>query len=95
MNHSKHYKEVYSKDKVEGPYGWIQWKGTDVCIDLHCKCGFHGHVDDEFFYYWECPKCGMLYAVGQNVRLLELDEKHSAYVKEERKTLIKSGDTTG
>ena len=27
--------EMY-KDK---PHGWIQWKGTGVCMDVHCKCG--------------------------------------------------------
>ena len=35
----------------DGPHGWIQWKGTDVCIDLHCECGSHGHVDGDFVYY--------------------------------------------
>lgn len=26
----------FSHDK---PHGWIQWKGTDVCVDIYCKCG--------------------------------------------------------
>lgn len=42
------------KDK---PHGWIQWKGTDVCMDIHCKCGFHGHVDAEFAYFVKCLEC--------------------------------------
>ncbi len=34
--------------------GWIQWKGTDVCIDLHCVCGNNGHVDGDFMYEVQC-----------------------------------------
>lgn len=61
----------------EGPHGWIQWKGTRPCIDLLCKCGFHGHVDgDYFFYFYRCPKCNTHYEVGSHVKLYEvpLDE---------------------
>lgn len=66
--------EVYVKKdpRPQGPHGWIQWKGTDICIDLHCKCGYHGHIDGEFFYYYECPSCKTRYAVGQHVILIEL-----------------------
>lgn len=41
-------------------HGWIQWKGTDVCMDVHCKCGEHSHLDAEFAYYIKCPKCGSI-----------------------------------
>ncbi len=54
------------------PHGWIQWKGTDVCMDVHCKCGEHTHIDAEFCYYIRCPKCGTAYGVGANVKLIEL-----------------------
>ncbi len=53
----------------EVPYGFIQWKGTDVCMDLHCVCGFHGHVDGDFFYFYKC-QCGRVYEVGVHVPLL-------------------------
>lgn len=26
------------------PNGWIQWKGTDVCMDVYCSCGYHSRV---------------------------------------------------
>ena len=60
--------------KYDGPYGWIQWKGTDVCIDLYCKCGHQGHYDGEFLYLYECPSCKQRYALGQNVKLIELPD---------------------
>lgn len=54
------------------PHGWIQWKGTSVCMDVHCTCGYSGHVDVEFFYYYECVGCKRRYAVGSTVKLTEV-----------------------
>lgn len=67
------YDQIYGRDNPEGDsHGWIQWKGTNVCMDVHCKCGAHSHVDAEFFYFFECQACGAKYAVGQNVKMIEL-----------------------
>lgn len=65
-------KRVRKLDEIDDPRGWIQWKGTDVCIDLHCVCGNHDHFDGEFFYYYECSACHRKYLVGENVKLHEL-----------------------
>jgi hypothetical protein len=65
-------------DMTGKPHGWIQWKGTDVCIDLHCVCGHHGHFDGDFFYYYQCPACGARYAVGMNVALIPMTEQQAA-----------------
>lgn len=68
------YDEIYGPDDADHkgkPHGWIQWKGTNVCIDLYCECGEHGHVDAEFFYHYKC-RCGKRYAVGCNVALIPL-----------------------
>jgi hypothetical protein len=51
------------------PHGWIQWKGTEACVDLHCSCGAHGHFDGYFMYRVKCAHCGQAYAVAQNVVL--------------------------
>jgi hypothetical protein len=48
----------------EGPYAFIQWKGTDVCMDFHCPCGHMGHVDDDFAYYVRCQGCGAVYEMN-------------------------------
>ena len=42
----------------EGPYAFLQWKGTDVCMDFHCDCGAHCHFDGDFAYNVRCPHCG-------------------------------------
>jgi len=68
-----YYKQVYERDNPPtATGGWIQWKGTDVCMDVHCVCGHHSHIDAAFFYNFECVACHRKYAVGQNVKLIEL-----------------------
>ena len=68
-----HYgRPSYVEDPPGGPYGWIQWKGTRVCMDIHCVCGTHGHIDAEFAYFVRCKDCNRVYSVGQNVLLYEL-----------------------
>lgn len=63
----EHFKALGLLDK---PHGWIQWKGTDVCMDLHCTCGVHGHIDAGFAYYVKCTGCGQVYLVSAHVALL-------------------------
>lgn len=78
------YDKVYGQDfSIDGiPHGWIQWKGTRPCVDLHCVCGYHGHMDaDFFFYYYECPKCHKKYALGQNIKLIELNKEQIKYLE--------------
>ena len=82
------YKEIYGQEAeiAEHPHGWIQWKGTEICIDLYCECGHHGHYDGEFFYNYECPACHKKYAVGQNVKLIPLTQDQIQHVGENFKT---------
>lgn len=62
------------KPEADGaPHGWIQWKGTDVCMDFHCKCGAHGHVDADFAYYVKCGKCGQVYEMSGHVEAMPID----------------------
>jgi len=80
MAYSEFYDRVYSRDNPKNdPYGWIQWKGTNVCMDIHCLCGYFGHVDQEFFYFYECPECHRKFAVGQNIKLIELDSEEVSH----------------
>lgn len=40
---------------------FVQWKGTEVCLDFHCACGYDGHLDAAFAYGLECNACGRVY----------------------------------
>lgn len=55
------------------PFGWIQWKGTDVCMDVHCACGAFLHIDASFAYYIRCPHCDQLYRCGEFVQLVPVE----------------------
>ena len=51
----------------DDPYGFIQWKGTDVCIDFHCECGEVGHFDGYFASILKCPTCERLWELPHYV----------------------------
>lgn len=57
------------------PHGWIQWKGTGVCMDVQCECGLLSHVDAIAMYAVRCPKCGRTYFVNGTVELVPMTEK--------------------
>lgn len=68
------YDTIHDNDNLPGDaHAWIQWKGTDVCMDMHCVCGTHGHIDDTFAYSVQCKDCGRKYAMGQNIKMIELN----------------------
>ncbi len=57
------------------PHGWIQWKGTDACMDIHCKCGVLSHIDADFLYYVTCPNCDTIYYCNGHIELIEITEE--------------------
>jgi hypothetical protein len=48
------------KDDTE-PSVFIQWKGTDVCMDFYCDCGAQGHFDGDFAYAVKCQHCNQIW----------------------------------
>lgn len=46
---------------------FIQWKGTEVCLDFWCPCGVACHLDDDFAYNVQCPECGSVFEMGTQV----------------------------
>ncbi len=57
------------------PHGWVQWKGTDVCMDIHCKCGHYSHIDAYFAYHVKCPSCGTVYMCNGHIELIEIEQE--------------------
>lgn len=55
---------------------FIQWKGTEVCMDIYCPCDPNEprHVDAAFAYFVRCDNCGAVYEVGTQVKLRRLAE---------------------
>lgn len=54
------------------PSAFIQWKGTDVCLDLYCPCGRRGHFDGDFAYSLKCVGCGRVFLMPSMVPLVEV-----------------------
>jgi len=52
---------------------FVQWKGTDACLDLHCVCGYHGHVDAEFAYGVQCYGCDRVYEMPHTFHIAPSD----------------------
>jgi len=53
---------------------FIQWKGTQVCLDLYCSCSPREprHFDADFAYYLRCPACGAVYETGTQLKMRRL-----------------------
>lgn len=66
-----------------GPHGWIQFKGTELCMDVHCKCGELTHIDGMFVYFIKCGNCGAVYELNGHIELIErTDEPEGLKVTE-------------
>lgn len=56
---------------------FIQWKGTDLCMDFYCACGAHCHFDGYFSHFVGCPHCGAAYELGTQVRARKLADEET------------------
>lgn len=65
------------------PHGWIQWKGTDVCMDVWCECGESFHIDDTFAYYVQCPYCKTVYFCNGHIELIKLEEIPETHIAQD------------
>jgi len=75
---AKNFEEAWDlceKENIGVPYAGLQWKGTDACIDVHCKCGAHFHLDSYFLYTIKCGHCKRVYACNERIELIELEDK--------------------
>ena len=59
------------------PHIWVQWKGTEVCCDVHCECGEMSHFDGDFFYTFQCPFCKCFWEVGTHVAIYPISEERA------------------
>jgi hypothetical protein len=56
-------------------YAFIQWKGTDVCMDFHCDCGAHCHFDGDFAYVVKCQHCGTAWEMPHYIKPRKVDHR--------------------
>lgn len=53
---------------------FIQWKGTDVCLDFTCDCGARNHFDGYFAYHIQCWSCKQVYKLGDSIYVEKIDD---------------------
>jgi hypothetical protein len=80
MTKDEYDRRYWDADSLENPSAWIQWKGTNVCMDVRCDCGTDAHVDGDFTYYYRCPGCRKTFRVGQNIHLYPMSPEELAAV---------------
>jgi hypothetical protein len=61
---------------------FIQWKGTDACMDIRCECGVISHYDGMFAYFIKCPSCKAVYQCQDTIKLTPADNVDRHIVKE-------------
>lgn len=65
---------------------FIQYKGTDLCMDFYCPdCGEHSHFDGMFAYAVKCGACGAEFKMPEDVSSLmeRLESGHGLSVLSE------------
>lgn len=65
--------DPFGFDETDDPHAFIQWKGTDVCMDFHCTCSAHGHFDGFFAYFVKCQHCGTIWQMPHNLAVVKVD----------------------
>lgn len=68
------YPDLHQCDPTPAKFGdpgvvFIQWKGTDVCLDFICECGIQGHFDGFFAYSLTCPRCDRQWVMPDELKL--------------------------
>lgn len=59
---------------------FIQWKGTNLCMDFYCPdCNYHSHFDGMFGYVIECPNCHEKFEMPTDVAVKKVDEFTNKY----------------
>lgn len=71
MEYKSLNKEFVNFSLRSDPYGWVQFKGTELCMDVHCSCGELTHIDGMFLYFIKCGSCGRIYELNGHIQLIE------------------------
>ena len=74
------------------PDAFIQWKGTDACLDLYCTCGEQFHFDGYFAYELTCGHCGQTYELPNTFRLNPVEPSRGLTLVFDDRGVIEDGE---
>jgi hypothetical protein len=81
-------KFLNDEEKIgDAPHVFIQWKGTDACLDFQCECGAGGHFDGDFAYTLKCGECGQVWEMPQILLIKKVDNKTHPHWAENPKSV--------
>lgn len=67
------FRDAVIADGRDGrPDAFVQWKGTDLCMDFVCVCGVTSHVDGYFCYAVQCANCDRRFRLAPTVLVDEV-----------------------
>jgi hypothetical protein len=55
---------------------FLQWKGTDACLDLYCTCGQDLHFDGFFATELTCGHCGQTWELPHKLTITPVEPTH-------------------
>jgi hypothetical protein len=57
---------------------FVQYKGTNICLDFTCgECGSGGHFDGYFAYALECGVCNQVWVMPDTFAPMRLEDASS------------------
>jgi hypothetical protein len=62
----------WANRELDRPSAFIQWKGTNVCMDCYCVCGDQFHIDADFAYAVVCPHCHRIFEMSAMIEMREI-----------------------
>lgn len=74
------------------PDAFIQWKGTNACIDLYCTCGEQFHFDGYFAYELTCGHCGQTYEMPNMLRVHPVEPSRGLKLVFDETEIIRDGE---
>lgn len=76
----------------ERPDAFIQWKGTDACLDLYCTCGGQFHFDGYFAYELTCGACGQTWEFPNTLRVYPVEPSRGLTLVFDSREIITAGE---
>ena len=58
---------------------FLQFKNTDICIDLFCDCGESSHYDGDFARFAKCPHCGQIWELPSMLTPARVTAEHPQF----------------
>lgn len=73
--------------EISETHAFVQWKGTDLCMDFYCECGAHCHFDGFFAYTVKCQHCNQIWEMPAYVFPRKVSAETNEYWRENAKPL--------